>query len=264
MVGKYTDLTDAYLSVIKSLEHASAFVNEKVEIKWIEASHLQENHQNESEKKEAWETLKSVNGILVPGGFGDRGIEGKILACKYSRENKIPYFGICLGLQIAVIEYSRNVLGITGANSEEFDPNSKDPVVVFMPEIDKYRYGGTMRLGKRMTYFKDTESLSSILYRRIWGIQDNNIWERHRHRYEVNPKYVERIQDAGLKFVAQDNSGNRQEIIELVGHPFFLGVQYHPEFKSRPNKPSPPFVGFLLAASGKLENWKNSKLNLEL
>jgi CTP synthase len=264
MVGKYTDLSDAYLSVIKSLNHASTFVNEMVDIKWIEASHLENSHPNEQEKKVAWETLKSANGILVPGGFGDRGIEGKVLACKYSRENKIPYFGICLGLQIAVIEYCRNVLGIVEANSEEFNPKSKDKVVIFMPEIDKMRYGGTMRLGKRLTLFKDPNSLSAALYKRILGIQENGIYERHRHRYEVNPDYVDQIHNSGLKFVGQDETGRRQEIIELDDHPFFLGVQYHPEFKSRPNKPSPPFVGFLLASSGKLTDWKDGKFNLEL
>jgi len=256
MVGKYTGLSDSYLSVIKSLQHASFFVDEKVDIEWIESTHLEDAHKEESQEEyvKAWETLKRANGILVPGGFGDRGIDGKIKAAKYSRENKIPYLGICLGLQIAVIEFSRNVLNLERANSEEFKKDIPHPVVVFMPEIDKTQLGGTMRLGKRETFFSNENAVIVKLYKHMLQVT-NSVWERHRHRYEVNPDYVQQIQEQGLKFVGQDDTGKRQEIIELDDHPYFVGVQYHPEFKSRPTNPSPPFVGLLLAASGKLENF---------
>jgi len=252
MVGKYTGLQDSYLSVIKSIQHASFFVDEKVEIEWIDASHLEEKHKNISmeEYEKSWEILRSSDGVLVPGGFGDRGIEGKILAAQYSRENNIPYLGICLGLQIAVIEFSRHVLGLEGANSTEFNEQSNYPVVIFMPEIDKTHMGGTMRLGKRETFFSDHSSKIVRLYQQLLGVNES-VFERHRHRYEVNPDFVTKIQEGGLKFVGQDFTGNRQEILELSNHPYFVGVQYHPEFKSRPHNPSPPFVGLLLAASGK-------------
>ena len=240
MVGKYTDLSDAYLSVIKSLQHAAIAVERKLTIDWIEASDL-ENAKN----SESWDLLRTANGILVPGGFGDRGIEGKILAAQYARENNVPYLGICLGLQVATIEFCRNVLGITDATSTEFDSDAANPAVIFMPEISKTHLGGTMRLGSRPTIFQ----VDDCVTKRLYGGHDS-VDERHRHRYEINPDLVAQIESAGLKFVGKDESGQRCEIFELDGHPYYVGVQYHPEFKSRPGRPSPPFLGLLLAASG--------------
>jgi len=243
MVGKYTGLSDAYLSVIKSLQHAAMAVDRKLVIDWVEASHLEEDWDNAEESASAWNMLKGADGVLVPGGFGDRGIEGKILAANYSRTNNIPYLGICLGLQIATIEFCRNVLGLAGANSTEFDENVEHAAVVFMPEISKTHLGGTMRLGSRPTLWQVDECKIRSLY----GNGDS-VDERHRHRYEVNPDLIEAIEAAGLKFVGKDETGQRCEIFELDGHPYFVGVQYHPEFKSRPNRPSPPFLGLLQAA----------------
>jgi len=274
IIGKYTGLPDAYLSVIKGLQHGSHFIGRRLFIEWIEASDLEECTLTEHPKRyeQAWASLKSVSGILVPGGFGNRGVEGKVLAAKYARESKIPYFGICYGLQIAVIEYARNVLGWKTAHSEEWewhpstdltpesridkvDPNSPHRLVVFMPEISKTHMGGTMRLGARKTFFKDKNSLTSTLYAKISGPHDGSIMERHRHRYEVNPLFVDELSAMGLKFVGQDETGVRQEIIELEDHPYFVGVQYHPEMKSRPIKPSPVFAGFMLAAAGFLPSF---------
>jgi len=243
MVGKYTGLSDAYLSVIKSLQHAAMAVDRKLIIDWVEASHLEEDWDNAEDSASAWQMLKGADGVLVPGGFGDRGIEGKILAANYSRTNNIPYLGICLGLQIATIEFCRNVLGLAGANSTEFDENVEHAAVVFMPEISKTHLGGTMRLGSRPTLWQVDECKIRSLYG-----EGDSVDERHRHRYEVNPDLIEQIEAAGLKFVGKDETGQRCEIFELDGHPYFVGVQYHPEFKSRPNRPSPPFLGLLQAA----------------
>jgi CTP synthase len=240
MVGKYTDLSDAYLSVIKSLQHAALAVERKLNIEWIEASDLEDSNNNE-----VWDLLRHANGILVPGGFGDRGIEGKILAAQYARENNVPYLGICLGLQVATIEFCRNVLGIKDATSTEFDADAANPAVIFMPEISKTHLGGTMRLGSRPTIFQ----VDDCVTKRLYGGHDA-VYERHRHRYEINPDLVQQIEAAGLKFVGKDDSGQRCEIFELDGHPYYVGVQYHPEFKSRPGRPSPPFLGLLLASSG--------------
>ncbi|MDP6866105.1 MAG: CTP synthase (glutamine hydrolyzing) [Candidatus Poseidoniaceae archaeon] len=240
MVGKYTDLSDAYLSVIKSLQHAAIAVERKLTIDWIEASDLED-----SKNSEAWNLLHNANGVLVPGGFGDRGIEGKILAAQYARENNVPYLGICLGLQVATIEFCRNVLNIKDATSTEFDADAQNPAVIFMPEISKTHLGGTMRLGSRPTIFQ----VDDCVMKRLYGGQ-NSIDERHRHRYEINPDLVDQIEAAGLMFVGKDESGQRCEIFELDGHPYYVGVQYHPEFKSRPGRPSPPFLGLLLASSG--------------
>lgn len=246
MVGKYTDLSDAYLSVIKSLQHAAMKVERKLMINWIEASHLENEWKtnNNEEWASAWNLLESSDGVLVPGGFGDRGIEGKILAVKHARENNVPFLGICLGLQVAAIEFCRNVLGMEDANSTEFDNNPGTAAVIFMPEISKTHLGGTMRLGSRPTIWQTDKSK----IRKLYG-EGKSVDERHRHRYEINPDLVDAIENSGLIFVGKDETGQRCEIFELNNHPYFVGVQYHPEFKSRPGKPSPPFLGLLMAAS---------------
>lgn len=244
MVGKYTDLSDAYLSVIKSLQHAAMAVDRKLIIDWIEASHL-ELDWDTAENEAAWAMLKNADGILVPGGFGDRGVEGKILAAQHARTKNVPYLGICLGLQVATIEFCRNVLGLNGANSTEFEDSPEHAAVVFMPEISKTHLGGTMRLGSRPTLWQ----VESCNIRSLYGAGEA-VDERHRHRYEVNPDLIERIEAAGLVFVGKDESGQRCEIFELKDHPYYVGVQFHPEFKSRPNRPSPPFLGLLQAAAG--------------
>jgi len=207
--------------------------------------------EDKEKRKEAWESLKKADGVLIPGGFGDRGVEGKVLAAKYCRENLVPYLGICLGMQVAVIEYARSVLKWKKANSTEFDKETKHPVVIFMPEIDQHNMGGNMRLGSRMTKVK-SGSLSHLLYGK------KEIMERHRHRYEVNPQVVEEISKAGLIFSGQDEVGNRMETIELPHsvHPFYYGCQFHPEFKSRPLHISPPFRGLIEASCGMLEREK--------
>jgi|TARA_B100001996_G_C18665863_1_gene594862 CTP synthase len=247
MVGKYTGLSDSYLSVIKALQHSSYEVNRKLEINWIESENLDEKKkEGEPEKySEAWNILEAADGILVPGGFGIRGIEGKIKAAEYARVNKVPYLGVCLGLQIATIEFCRNVLGMKNANSTEFDENTPQPAVVFMPEISKTHMGGTMRLGTKPTPFL----VEDCKIKRLYGNQ-SHVDERHRHRYEVNPELIEQIEEAGLIYVGKDETGQRCEIMELKEHPYYVGTQYHPEFKSRPGKPSPPFLGLLMAATG--------------
>ena len=247
MVGKYTELTDAYLSVIKSLQHAAMAVNRKLKINWIEASHLEDSWKSNDVKEfeNSWKLLKASDGILVPGGFGDRGIEGKILAAEYARTSSVPFLGICLGLQVATIEFCRNVLNLTNANSTEFEDNPAFPAVIFMPEISKTHLGGTMRLGSRPTIWQVKDCKIKSLYG-----EGKSVDERHRHRYEVNPDLIEEIESAGLVFVGKDETGQRCEIFELKDHPYYIGVQFHPEFKSRPGNPSPPFLGLLMASSG--------------
>lgn len=244
MVGKYTGLSDSYLSVIKALQHSALAVDRKLVIDWIESTDLDPN-ENSEKQDEAWELLKAADGILVPGGFGIRGIEGKIAAAHYARTNNVPYLGVCLGLQTATIEFCRNVLGLENANSTEFDENTPTPAVIFMPEISKTHMGGTMRLGTKPTPFL----VDDCKIRRLYGGADH-VDERHRHRYEVNPDLIEQIEAAGLVYVGKDETGLRCEIMELNDHPYFVGTQYHPEFKSRPNRPSPPFLGLLKAAVG--------------
>ena len=247
MVGKYTGLSDSYLSVIKALQHSSYSVGRKLIIDWIESVNLEDEIKKSDSKiyDNSWKLLKEADGILVPGGFGSRGIEGKILAAKYARENKVPYLGVCLGLQIATIEFCRNVLGMKDANSTEFVEDSENPVIIFMPEISKTHMGGTMRLGTKPTPFL----VEDCKIRRLYGNKPY-VDERHRHRYEVNPELIDRIESAGLIFVGKDETGQRCEIMELKDHPYYIGTQYHPEFKSRPNRPSPPFLGLLKAACG--------------
>nr|XP_040045276.1 CTP synthase 1 [Gasterosteus aculeatus aculeatus] len=199
---------------------------------------------------EAWQKLCSADGILVPGGFGVRGTEGKIHAINWARKQKKPFLGVCLGMQLAVCEFARNTLGWADANSTEFDPESKHPVVIDMPEHNPGQMGGTMRLGKRRTIFKTN---SSVL-RKLYGDAEY-VDERHRHRFEVNPELKSHFEEKGFRFVGQDVEGERMEVIELDDHPYFVGVQYHPEFTSRPIKPSPPYLGLLLAAAGKLPSY---------
>ncbi|XVE99025.1 hypothetical protein REPUB_Repub03eG0161300 [Reevesia pubescens] len=254
MVGKYIGLKDSYLSVLKALLHASVGCHKKLVVEWVEASHLEDITAKEDPDiyRAAWNCLKGADGILVPGGFGDRGVRGKILAAKYARESKVPFLGICLGMQIAVIEYARSVLGLHDANSTEFDPKTSIPCVIFMPEGSKTHMGGTMRLGSRRTYFKVPDCKSAKLYGDATFVD-----ERHRHRYEVNPDMISELEAAGLSFVGRDESGRRMEIVELPSHPYFIGVQFHPEFKSRPGKPSALFSGLIAASCGQLDSLLN-------
>lgn len=234
LVGKYVRLHDAYLSVIESLRHGGYENGAKVKIKWIEA----EDITNDTIE----EILGDVDGIIVPGGFGDRGIEGKVAACRYARENNVPYLGLCLGMQIAVIEFARNVLGYEDANSREFDELSTHKVIDFMPgqndDIDK---GGTMRLGAYPCSIKEGSLLA-----KCYGT--NNISERHRHRYEFNNKYRDEYNEKGLEIVGTSPDGRLVEAVENVHNDFFVGVQYHPEFKSRPDRAHPLFTGFIKAS----------------
>ncbi|KAJ6393306.1 hypothetical protein OIU77_022721 [Salix suchowensis] len=240
IVGKYTGLSDSYLSLLKALLHASVSLRKKLVVDWVPASDIEDEtaKENPDAYKAAWKLLQGADGVLVPGGFGDRGVEGKILAAKYARENRIPFLGICLGMQIAVIEFARSILGLQDANSTEFDPDTTSPCVIFMPEGSKTHFGGTMRLGSRRTYFQVMDCKSAKLYGNR-GFVD----ERHRHRYEVNPDMVSTLEDAGLSFAGKDETGQRMEIVELPNHPYYIGTQFHPEFKSRPGKPSALFLG---------------------
>lgn len=195
-------------------------------------------------------------GVIVPGGFGQRGVEGKIRACQWARENKKPFLGICLGLQASVVEFARNVLGLADANSTEIDPNTKNPLVIDMPEHHPGQMGGTMRLGRRTTMFK-----GDSVIRKLYGDAES-VDERHRHRYEVNPKYVAQLEAKGMRFVGTDSEKERMEILELENHPYYVATQYHPEYLSRPLKPSPPFMGFILASVGKLQSYLNQGCRL--
>lgn len=252
IVGKYTGLSDAYTSVVKALQHSALKAGHKLHVEWVEAELLEEAtlRKDPINYHAAWGRLCQAKGILVPGGFGNRGVEGKIAAVQWAREQKIPFLGVCLGLQVAVIEFCRNVLGWKTANSTEFDEKTEHPVVIDMPEISKTHMGGTMRLGKRRTIFVD----DACVMRKLYGDQPH-VDERHRHRYEVNPDIVAKLEAKGMKFVGRDEVGNRMEVMELENHPYFTAVQYHPEFLSRPLRPSPPFFGFILASCGMLESW---------
>jgi len=261
-VGKYTGLQDAYHSVLKAIDHAAMSIERRIEVIWIESSHLEEAEPKgdtptsrsrsnsikttasevQTQYDVAWTALRNADCVLVPGGFGDRGINGKINAIQYARTQKVPFLGICLGMQLGVIEYAQNVLGWADATSAEFDPSSQNPVVVFMPEIAKDQMGGNMRLGSRRTLLKNDKCLASKVYGGTMSVE-----ERHRHRYEVNPEVAPTLEKAGLLFTGQDETGIRMEIIEIEDHPFYFGCQYHPEFKSRPGKPSPPFLALAVA-----------------
>ncbi|XP_040020483.1 CTP synthase 1 isoform X1 [Gasterosteus aculeatus] len=252
LVGKYTKLSDSYTSVVKALEHSALAVNHKLEIKYIDSADLETSTLQGDPVKyhEAWQKLCSSHGVLVPGGFGVRGTEGKMHAIHWARKQNKPFLGVCLGMQLAVCEFARDVLGWEDANSTEFNPESTHPVVIDMPEHNPGQMGGTMRLGKRRTIFKSSTSVLRKLYGGVEFVD-----ERHRHRFEVNPELKHHFEKRGLHFVGEDVEGERMEIIELDDHCYFVGVQYHPEFTSRPIKPSPPYFGLLLAAAGKLPGY---------
>ncbi|MDR0752340.1 MAG: CTP synthase [Christensenellaceae bacterium] len=238
LVGKYVQLHDAYLSVAESLQHAGYELGSTIEIEWIDSEKLTNNN--------VGKFLKGCSGVLVPGGFGNRGIDGKIVACKYAREQKIPYFGICLGMQVAVIEFARNICKLRDANSGEFSQKSKNLVIDLMPDQKNLPKGGTMRLGKYPCMIKENTLLS-----RAYG--KNEISERHRHRYEFNNDYRELMEHKGLVVSGTSPDKFIVETIELPDHEFFVGVQFHPEFKSRPNRAHPLFYQFIKASL----NYKN-------
>jgi CTP synthase len=240
LVGKYTALADAYLSQLEALTHAGAERSCHVKVQFVDSDTLL--------RQDPKEVLKDADGILIPGGFGVRGVEGKIAAAKYARENNIPFLGVCLGFQVATIEIARDVLGLKGADSTEFRPDTPDPVIFIMPEQQGVtQMGGTMRLGAQDVVVKDG-SKAAALYGRT------QISERHRHRYEVNPDYIERFEQAGWVFTGKSVDGTKMEIGELQGHPYFVASQFHPEFKSRPMRPSPLHQGLVDAA---MEHAKN-------
>ena len=239
LVGKYVELHDAYISVVESLKHAGYKHNSKITIDWIQSEDVTEENVNDY--------LKDADGILVPGGFGDRGVEGKITAIKYARENKVPFFGICLGMQLAAVEFARNICGLTGAHSSELDPNTPYPIINLLPDQeDVVEMGGTLRLGS----YPCTLAEGSVAHKEYGEI---NITERHRHRYEFNNFYRERLTDKGLVLSGVSPDGRLVEIVELPEHPWFVAGQFHPEFKSRPEKAHPLFAGFIRAS---LENRK--------
>jgi CTP synthase len=233
IVGKYTHLKDSYISHIEALNHSGALTQSKINIRWVEAE--------DDDPVGTLAQLEGVDGIVIPGGFGKRGAEGKIESARYARENKIPFLGICLGFQMAVVEFSRNVLGLKGANSTEFDKNTSYPVVDILPEQKGIKnLGGTMRLGAQDVIVEEGSKAH-----RLYG--STKISERHRHRYEINPDYIKQIEDNGLKFTGRSPDKIRMEIAELEGHPYFVASQFHPELKSRPMKPAPLYAGLIKA-----------------
>lgn len=254
LVGKYLEQPDSYLSVTKSLEHAAMRCRRKLVIKYVDAEHLEThcNHTDPASFHRAWQVVCTAAGILIPGGFGARGTEGMIAAAKWAREHRIPYLGICLGMQIAVIEFARSVCSIPlpQASSAEFDAISEDRLIISMPEHHPGKLGGTMRLGIRPTFWQPDTEWSKL--RALYGTSASAINERHRHRYEVNPDYIPQLEGKGLTFIGKDETGVRQEVIELRDHPWFVGVQFHPEYLSRVLHPSKPYLGFVAAAAGML------------
>lgn len=234
LVGKYVQLHDSYLSIVESLSHGGWSNGVQVSIDWIDSQKIT----NETVDP----LLSQADGILIPGGFGDRGIEGMILAAQYAREKRIPYFGICLGMQIAAIAFARSVLGYRDANSGEFAPDSDHKVIDLMPDQQgNIPKGGTMRLGAYPCHISE-----GSLMEQCYGV--DSIAERHRHRYEFNNDYRESFEQNGVVFSGTSPDGRLVEAMEIKDQPFYLGVQYHPEFKSRPNRPHPLFNGFVQAA----------------
>jgi len=237
ITGKYTELHDSYVSIMESLKASCGKLGVKIKIKWIETTDI------ENKKVKVADALKAIDGIIVPGGFGPRGTEGKIECIRYARERKIPFLGLCYGFQLATIEFSRNVCGLKNANSTEIDPNSPYPVIDLLPEQRKiYKKGGTMRLGGH-----DVIIRKGTLASRVYGSLSTR--ERFRHRWEFVPKYREKVECKGFVFSGHDKSGNIMQILELNGHPFFMASQFHPEFTTRVLKPNPLFLNFLKAAS---------------
>jgi len=233
VVGKYIDLQDAYKSIYESLTHAAASEDCGIDLKLIDAESLEEGIDGD---------LKDVAGVLIPGGFGDRGVEGKIKAARFAREHKVPYLGLCLGMQVATIEFARNVCGLEKANSTEFDKDARDPVISLLEEQREVQNkGASMRLGTWPTKIE-----KGSLAEKIYGSEQ--VLERHRHRYEFNMKYRDRMREKGFKISGTSPDGSLAELIELRDHPYFLACQYHPEFQSKPNKPHPLFKGFVKAA----------------
>lgn len=238
LVGKYTELRDAYLSVAEAVKAAAYFNNLSPNLIWIDSDILELKDKN---GKFEWERLKQTNGVIVMGGFGKRGVEGKIAVAKYARENNVPYFGICLGMQIAAIEFARNVLGLKKANSTEFNENTPHPVIYLMPhQREIYKKGGTMRLG-------DYECVLDKNSKSFAAFKQKNILERHRHRYEFNNTYKQDFENAGMKITGVNPQSGLCEILENTNHPWFVGIQSHPEFKSRPLRPHPLFREFIKA-----------------
>jgi len=234
LIGKYTHLKDSYISHVEALNHTGALLGADVKIRWLEAEDIEEG--------KARRPFDGLHGIIVPGGFGWRGSEGKIMAAQWARERKVPFLGICLGFQMATSEFARNVMGLEGANSSEFNPRTAHPVIDLLPEQGTVKeLGGTMRLGAHLVLL-DKDSKTAKLY------GSTEVYERHRHRYEVNPDYFERFEDAGLRYVGRAPDGIRMEVFELQNHPYFVGCQFHPELKSRPTRPAPLFVGLVKGA----------------
>ena len=234
LVGKYVSLHDAYISVVEALKHGAVANNSEVEIKWVDSELISDYNVNEF--------LSDVDGIIVPGGFGDRGIEGMICAIRYAREQKIPYLGLCLGMQLTIVEFARNVVGLEDAHSNEFSTKTTNPVIHIMPDKEGItNLGGTLRLGAYPCILADNSKALEL-----YG--SKTIEERHRHRYEVNNKYRDVLQEYGMLLSGFSPDGRIVEMIEIPDHPWFIGTQAHPEFKSRPNKPHPLFKGFLAAA----------------
>ncbi len=237
VVGKYITLQDAYKSIDEALYHGAIANKVELDLVKIEADNLEKKT-----KKELDDIFDGVNGILIPGGFGGRGIEGKLVASKYARENNIPFLGICLGMQIAVIEFARNVCKMKGANSTEFKKRTKYPVISLLTEQKKIKYmGGTMRLGQYKCKLKP-----GTIARKAYGSPE--VMERHRHRYEFNGKYKEIFKKKGMILSGIHPKGQLVEIVELKGHPFYIAAQFHPEFKSKPDRPHPIFTGFIKAS----------------
>ena len=240
IVGKYTELGDSYLSIVESLKHGGQANSAAIDIKWVNAEKLEEEENIEP-------IFREVQGILVPGGFGSRGVEGKIRAIRFARENNVPFLGLCLGMQTAVIEFARNVCKMKGANSSEFDPETKFPVIDLLPEQKGVtEKGGTMRLGAYPCKVKK----GTLLHQ---AYQCDEVSERHRHRYEFNNDYRQPIGEAGMVFSGIYPDADLVEVVEIPTHPWFLATQYHPEFKSRPNRPHPLFASFVKAAVSRLE-----------
>jgi CTP synthase len=238
ITGKYTTVRDSYASIINALEHAGIALGCQTEIKWIETTTV--TNENIAEH------LNDVDGIIVPGGFGTRGAEGKIACAKYARENNLPYLGLCFGFQMAVIEFARNVCGLTEANSTEIEPDCHEPVIDILPEQKKIEgLGGNMRLGGR-----DIELKKQTLAWKLFGKADS-VRMRFRHRYEVDPRYIEQLEAAGLVFSGKAPNQPIMQILEIPSHPFFCGTQAHPCLTSRPLKPQPMFVGLIAAAMQK-------------